>query len=286
MVGSKFIEVNSADFEIKSPGAAEIDIVNKDQIAKIVAGFNPDAVVNFAAYTNVEEAENQKDDKNGICFQINAIGAGNAAEVTRNFGKHLVQISTEYVFDGTKQESPYTEEDKPNPINWYGATKLFGEENVLSIGGKSLIVRISMPYSPFYELKKDIARFFLQELKNNRAIKAVEDQWITPTLVLDIANALRIFIESGATGLYHVSCKDFVTPLRFAENMAEVFNLDRKLVKSLKLDEYNEKKTAKLLKYSWLNPLKFESEFGIQTLHTVSESLQIFKQMVDAGNTN
>lgn len=286
LVGSKFIDLNNSNFEIQSPVVEEIDILNKDQISQVTEKFNPDTIINFAAYTNVEGAQVQNGDKNGICYQINSIGAKNVAQVAKDLNSHLIHISTEYVFDGTKKDSPYIESDKPNPINWYGATKLSGEENVAGVGGKSLIVRISMPYSPYYGFKKDIARFFLEELKNSKEVKAVEDQWITPTLVLDIADALKIFVESNTIGLYHVSCKDSITPLEFAENIAKIFGLEQKLISSVKFDEYNKKKTAKLLKYSWLNPLKFESEFGAQTLHNFPDSLHIFKQMVDADKVN
>ena len=131
LVGSKFIEVNKNYFDIKSPQASEVDIINKDQVKKEVEEFNPDSIINFAAYTNVQEAENQKDDKSGICYLINSIGAKNVAEVASEFNKHSVYISTEYVFDGTKEMNPYVEDDKPSPVNWYGQTKYEGERFVL-----------------------------------------------------------------------------------------------------------------------------------------------------------
>ncbi len=282
LVGSKFIDLNKHNFEITAPNADEVDILNSDQILKAAEKLKPSTIINFAAYTNVEQAQAQNGDQNNICFQINSIGAKNAAQAAKDLNSQLIHISTEYVFDGTKSDGPYIESDKTNPINWYGQTKLFGEENVMKVGGRSLIVRISMPYSAFYEIKKDVARFFLQELKNKKTIKAIEDQFITPTLVDDIASALKIFIEKNTSGLYHVSCKDNTTPLEFAKKIAEIFNLDLSLISPLDLVEYNTTKTAKLLKYSWLNPAKFETEFGNQTLHTVFESLQIFKQTVDA----
>lgn len=281
MVGSKFISLYNQIFEIKAPLAEEVDILNKDSVLQFIKNFNPDSIVNFAAFTNVEGAEEQKGDKSEICFQINAIGAGNVAEAAKDSGKHLIYISTEYVFDGTKEVSPYTEDDKPNPINWYGQTKYFGEQFVLESGCRSTVVRICMPFSPFYELKKDIARFFLGELKTGHEIKAIEDQRVTPTIVSDIAAALKIIIESETCGLYHVSSTDSVTPLEFAKTIAEVFKLEYSLVKSISFDEYNKVKKAKLLKFSWLNPTKFEREFGEGILHTVEEGLVLFKKEID-----
>jgi len=243
-------------------------------------------LINFAAITDVEKSEGESGDKDGICFQVNAIGAKNVADVCQELNKHLIHISTEYVFDGMKSESPYTEEDVPNPKNWYGATKLFGEEFVLESGCKSTIVRISMPYSPFYELKSDVVRFFLTQLKKGNAIKAIEDQRVTPTLVDNIANALKTLIETNSLGLYHVSSKDSVTSLEFAKTIAEVFHPDYSLISPISFEQYNQNKKAKLLQYSWLNPAKFEKEFGDQILHTIEEDLVIFKQLVDSSVHN
>ncbi len=286
LVGSKFIEIYNKTFEMLSPLASEVDILDKERLLKIVSEFNPDSIINFAAYTNVEEAQKQVGDKNGICFQINAVGAKNIAEVCKNLNKYLVHISTEYVFDGTKENAPYVEEDSPNPINWYGDTKYSGEKFVLESGVGGAIVRISMPYSPYYELKKDVARFFLEQLKSGNPIAAIEDQRITPTLVDDIANALNVIVERKVLGLYHVSARDSVTPLEFVKTIAETFNLDYRALSSITFDEYNKTKTAKLLKYSWLNPSKFEKEFGEGILHSVEENLITFKKAVDSRASN
>lgn len=286
LVGSKFTSLYNQAFEIKAPLAEEVDILNKDQVAKFTEDFNPDAIINFAAFTNVEVAEDQKGDKDGICYQINAAGARNVAEVSRDFNKQLVHISTEYVFDGTKQMSPYTEEDKPDPINWYGETKYAAEQLIGESGCPAAVVRISMPFSPFYELKKDIARFFLGELQKGNQIKAIEDQRVTPTLVSDIADALKLIIEAGAAGIYHVSSTDSVTPLEFAKTIAEVFQLDYFLINAISLDEYNKSKKAKMLQFSWLNPTKFERQFGEGILHTVEEGLVLFKKEIDSRKGN
>ncbi len=111
LVGSNFIKKYCQDFEIKSPTATEADILKKAALKKNAEEFSPDVIINFAAFTNVEGAEDQKGDKDGICYLINAIGAKNVAEVCSELDKKLIHISTEYVFDGTKEGSPYTEGD-------------------------------------------------------------------------------------------------------------------------------------------------------------------------------
>lgn len=174
--------------------------------------------------------------------QLNAIGAKNVAQICKALGKHLVQISTEYVFDGTKSDVPYNEEDQPNPINWYGQTKYFGEQFVKESGCNCCLVRISMPYSGYYEQKTDIARFFLNELREKKQIKAVKDQNITPILTDDIACALAATVEKQSFGIYHVASKNYTTPFDFAKLIAQAFNLDTSLIISTSLEEYNQKK--------------------------------------------
>lgn len=286
LVGSKFINSHTQDFEIVAPPSSEVDILNKDQISKAIEQFNPNIVVNFAAFTNVEGAENQRGDRDGICFRINAIGAKRVAEACKDFDKRLIHISTEYVFDGTKAESPYTEEDEPNPINWYGMTKLFGEEYVWESGCRAVMVRISMPFTSFFKEKKDIARFFLEELRAGKSVRAIADQRVTPTIVSDIASALKLVIEADCCGLYHISSTDSVSPLEFVKTIAEIFKLDYSLISSISFDEYNKEKKAKLLKFSWLNPTKFEREFGEGILHTVEEGLVLFKKQIDEQARN
>lgn len=281
-MGSRFISMHGKGFETRAPNATEVDILNKDQVSKIVEDFAPDTIINFAAFTQVEKAEEEQGDRDGICYRINALGAKIVAEACKEFDKKLIHISTEYVFDGTKENAPYTEEDTPNPVNWYGATKLFGENFVLESKCRATVARISMPFSGFYAEKKDVARFFLEELKAGRGVKAIEDQWVTPTYVNDIADGLKTLIDSESSGIYHISSTDSMTPLEFVKTVAELFQLNYSLISGIKLDEYNKNKKAKLLKYSWLNPEKFEEKFGQGILHTIEEGLGLFKKETDS----
>lgn len=280
LVGSRFIELNKDFFQIVSPTVEQIDILDKDKVTAFLEESNCDSVINFAAFTSVEGAEDQKGGKEGVCFKVNVVGARNVAEACKSLDKHLTHISTDYVFDGFKSEGPYTEEDKPNPVNWYGQTKYLGEVAVLEGGGKSVVVRICMPFSAHYEPKKDIARFFLSQLKAGNPITGVEDQRITPTLVDDIANALKVITDAAATGIYHISSTTYTSPLEFAKLIASVFNFDNAKIEPVLLDEYNRNKKAQLLKYSWLSPSKFTNEFSKEILHTIEEAVRLFSQQI------
>lgn len=280
LVGSKFIELNKKDFYINAPGILEIDILSKGDLKKVFADFAPEVVINFAAFTNVEEAEKEKGQKSGLCYQINVGGAKNVAEICKLFNAYLIHISTEYVFDGIKNNA-YNEEDKPNPINWYGQTKYFGEQAVLASNKASCIARISMPFSAKYTLKKDVARFFLEQLKNGIEINAIEDQEITPTLVDDIAKALGQIAKRRSKGIFHVCATTSTTPYKFAKLLAKNFNFNPLLIKPISLQEYNKKKIAKLLRESCLNSNKFNEEFGKNIMRSTEDEIVLFKSQVN-----
>lgn len=280
LVGSRFLELNKNIFEISSPDIEEVDILDTSQISKTIEDFNPAVVINFAAFTNVEGAEDEKDNKEGICYKINVIGARNVADACLKENAHLIHISTEYIFDGEKKDGPYTEEDQPHPINWYGMTKYLAEQAIKESGCQLTIIRICMPISSHYQLKKDVARFFLEQLKNNQPIKAIEDQQISPTLVDDIAAALQIICQKKKEGLYHVASSTQISPLNFAKLIADTFNLDSSLISPISFDEYNSRKKAKLLKNSALSSEEFVKTFGEGILHSVEDNVNIFKKMI------
>ncbi|MDP3973508.1 MAG: NAD(P)-dependent oxidoreductase [Candidatus Daviesbacteria bacterium] len=285
LVGSRLIKLHGQKFDIKSPDMDQVNILKEDQVLEILKDFAPDVVINFAAFTDVQGAEEQKGDKDGLCYKLNVVGAKNVAKACQSYKTHLIHISTDYVFDGVKAVAPYVEEDTPNPHNWYGQTKYEGEEEVIESGCSSIIVRISMPFSSHFDLKQDIARIFLSQLRDGKEIFAITDQKITPVLVDDVANALYALIQKGSEGIYHVVSTTWTTPFDFATLIAKSFNLDQALIKSTTLDEYNREKQVRILRYSWLDPAKFIGEFGDDILHSTEESIEIFKnQQLDRFN--
>ncbi len=282
LVGSRFVELGVARFDIAAPNYEEVDIIKMDDVQRAVEAHQPDVVVNFAAFTNVEAAEEQVNNKEGPCYQINVVGSSNIAQVCQKMDRHMVQISTDYVFNGEK-ETPYTEADEPDPINWYGETKYQAEQAVLESGVTSSICRISMPYRAHFADKKDIGRFFLEQLQLGNEIKAIADQWIKPTYVDDIAHALKSIIEQRLQGVVHVACTTSTTPYEFARTIANKFGLDEGLVKEVSLSEYSQNKKSRMPKYSVLDTLTFEALFpGV--LHNLEESVVNFKQAVDEAD--
>lgn len=280
LVGSKFIDLFRNKYEITAPEIEDLNILNKDQLFEFVKNQSAEIIINYAAFTNVDKAEEEKGDKNGLAYKLNALAAKDLAEICQKLGKHLIHYSTDYIFDGKKDKEPYTEEDLPNPQNWYGETKYLGEKFILESGVKNTIIRISMPYSAKYDLKQDIVRFFLNELQSGRKISAIDDQIITPVFVDDGANALDAIISNQATGIFHTVSSDPTTPFDLALIIADKFGYNKKLVNRVKLEEYNKTRTAKRLQYGWLSVLKFEREFGKGILRNVEQGLDNFRQQI------
>jgi dTDP-4-dehydrorhamnose reductase len=180
LVGSRFIELTKDQFTVDSPSHNDLDLLNSTEIANYLASSDAEAVLNLVAITNVDNCQDEDGDKEGNVYKLNSLVPQVLAQECQKTGKHLIHVSTDYVFDGEKTDAPYTEEDPTNPINWYGKTKCWAEEFVLAVDPNFSIVRPEMPYSAVFEKRKDFARFFLDSLKEGKEIKAIEDQHITP----------------------------------------------------------------------------------------------------------
>jgi dTDP-4-dehydrorhamnose reductase len=202
----------------------QIDMSNPDNIRSLVRTHQPDLIVNATAYTDVDKAESEPE----LAMAINGTGPGILAEEAQRLNGALIHYSTDYVFDGTKGE-PYTEEDKPNPINVYGETKLAGERSVQQVGGAYLIFRTSWVYSlrrPCFVTK------VLKWAREKETLRIVDDQISTPTWARTLAEATAQIIAQGRgmpvdyiqekSGLYHLagggSCSRYEWAKEIIEN--------------------------------------------------------------------
>jgi dTDP-4-dehydrorhamnose reductase len=183
--------------ELEAHGRAELDLRDAGRMREAVRASNADVIVNAAAYTAVDKAESERE----AAFAVNAAAPGVLAEEAKRSGALLVHYSTDYVFDGAKP-APYVEEDEPNPINVYGASKLAGERAIAASGCRYLILRTSWVYGPRG------ANFYLTMLRLARErpeLRVVDDQVGAPTSSLAIARATAQLLRPGAHGLYHLS---------------------------------------------------------------------------------
>ncbi len=282
LVGSRFLEM-AGNYEIVAPPHGDLDLLDLRRLKFSVQESGADVVLNFAAYTNVDEAEKEKDKPEGLVYKLNVLVPEILAQVCSLSNKYFIHISTDYIFDGSKQ-APYIEEDQPNPLNWYGKTKFLGEEAVKKISKNLLIIRTEMPYSSHFEKRSDLARTFLKMLKERKVINGVSDQFITPTFVDTAVNGLIKLIDVRTLGIYNLASTDFTTPYDFAVMIADKFELDKKLVRRVSFEDYNKTRLAKRPQNSYLDVSKFEKEFGKGILKSVSESLDEFKKMIEAVN--
>ena len=208
-----------AGHEIIALGRPELDLAG--DAADIVAAFEaarPDVIVSAAAYTAVDKAESESDE----AFAVNADGPGAVAKAARKLGVPLIHLSTDYVFDGSK-DAPYVEDDLPAPTGVYGASKLAGEEVVLATHANVAILRTAWVYSPF---GGNFVKTMLRLAGDRDEIGVVADQRGNPTSALDIADGvlavaanLRANDDPGLRGIFHMTSSGEASWADFAQEI-------------------------------------------------------------------
>jgi dTDP-4-dehydrorhamnose reductase len=239
LVGSRIVELlkdkyEFVDFSLDSG----VNVLDKENLA---AAFekNKDAVavLHMAAFTDTNAAWLQNGDKTGICYQLNVEGTRNILELAKQYNQYLVYISTDFVFDGDKTTS-YTEDDQPNPIEWYGETKYLGEKVITDSGYDAAIVRITYPYRANFEAKPDIVHKVLAKLQNGEVVKMFSDQICTYTFIDDIAYGLDKIFEQKPNRIYHLVGSSSHSPYEMSKLVAKTFGFDEKLVEPSSLEEF------------------------------------------------
>lgn len=195
----------------------ELDITKIDDIKKSIDRYMPSHIINCAAYTNVEQAESDSE----TAFLINQHGVSNLAKICEANKIPLIHISTDYVFDG-KKNTPYTEDDKPNPINTYGKSKLAGEYAMLDALNIGVIIRTSWLYSTS---ESNFVAKVLYMLKNNKELNIVYDQIGSPTFSDDLAKSISIILDKwnfNGIELFHYSNEGVASWYDFACSIAKL----------------------------------------------------------------
>jgi dTDP-4-dehydrorhamnose reductase len=217
---SRELQKSLADLgELHVLGRDQLDLGQPEAIRDHVRAIRPDVIINAAAHTAVDQAENEPE----LAFVINATAPGIFAEEADRLGAPLIHYSTDYVFDG-KKNSAYTEQDVPNPLGVYGRSKLAGEQAIAAAGGKHLILRTSWVYS----LHGRNFLLTMQRLLQERAeLRIVSDQIGAPTWAGTIAHSTRLLIErwrdgqAGAWGTYHLTASGETSWFGFAQAIGE-----------------------------------------------------------------
>jgi len=185
-----------------------IDITSLESTERVLMAVRPSVVVNCAAYTDVDGCESNME----TAMQVNGEGVAHLAMATRTIGARLVQVSTDYVFDGSKG-TPYQEDDAPHPLNVYGESKLAGEMNAV-FNPDHLIVRTQWLYGLH---GKNFVETMLRLGSERDELSVVDDQIGSPTWTVDLARAILALIETGCQGVYHVANEGYCSWNEFAQ---------------------------------------------------------------------
>lgn len=232
------IEVYSSDIQDTSISGnfVKLDISGRAQVGEVFDGIKPDVVVHAATLTDVDKCELNKE----LAWKINVDGTINIAKAAKRLGAFLVYISTDYVFSGEK--GYYVESDSPDPVNYYGLTKLEAETVVMSMMPESdfFIGRPSVMYGSTPAAGKvNFALWVIESLRKGERIKIVTDQWNTPTLNTNLADMTLEVVERRLSGLYHTCGATRVSRFEFAEKIADCFGLDKSLIDKVSASQFS-----------------------------------------------
>ncbi len=242
------------EFEFIFLSKEDLPIHQSDIVQKIFAAHKPQFCINCAAYTAVDRAETEKDH----AFLINGKSTGILAEACNIFQVKLIHISTDYVFDGSSVQ-PYKEDDKVNPVNTYGASKLKGEELAIDKNEQSIIIRTSWVYSEF---GNNFVKTMIRLMKEKENLGIVNDQWGSPTYAADLAKAIIDIIKSNIwkPGIYHYSNEGIISWYEFAKSINELISSNCKIY-SISTAEFPT--AAKRPEYSGFNKEKIRVDFKL-----------------------
>ena len=211
MLGSDLVPaMSAAGHEVFARSRADLDVTDPAGVLRAVRELGPDVLVNCAAFTKVDDCETD-----ARAFAVNAAAVGHLADACGAFGAQLVQISTDFVFDGEKG-SPYTEDDAPRPLSAYGASKRAGEEEALRLPG-SLVVRASWLFGR--SGWNFIEAILKQAEAGKKRLAVVTDQTGRPTSTTDLSEAIAALLEAGASGVYHFANRGDVSWNEFAREI-------------------------------------------------------------------
>lgn len=246
------------------------DITNFNELNHLLRTIQPDFIVNTAAMTNVDTCEEQKE----ACLQINVEAVENLTKICSEIHAHLIHISTDFIFDGVK--GYYKETDLPNPISFYGNSKLKSEEIVVSAGISYSILRTILVYGKVNNLARNNIVLWVKEmLEKKNKITIVNDQFRMPTYVEDLALACKLSIDQNAKGIFNISSNHLLSIFEIALQIAEVFGLQKEFIVPISTEILNQK--APRPPKTGFNLSKTNRELGLHT-QSFKEDLKRFKE--------
>ncbi len=274
--GHKLILLSSRINKLKQYEGYDYHRVNSlsfKDIKTLCYDMKPDIIINTAGFTDVDKCE----DDRKTAWDLNVTLVEYLASISRVIDSHLITFSSDYVFDGNR--GPYIEEDRPNPINFYGKTKHAMENACLSNLNKITVVRTNSIYGYSSTGKVDFIRWVLYKLEQGYGVNIVTSQYCNPTYVEDIAVAVNKIITKKRTGVYHIGGTDWLNRYDIALKTARVFGYDETLIKPVAVAELNQ--TAKRPVKGGLVTLKAETDLGIKLTSLESGLMALRHQLRD-----
>lgn len=253
----------------------QIDYANSKMLKEIFFEVRPDFIINTAAMTNVDGCEENRKES----WFSNVTFVEQLARLSLIVESHLIHFSTDYVFDGAK--GPYTEQDQPNPICYYGKSKLAGENAVLKSHANNTVIRTNVVYGLTTNDQSDFVQWVIKCHEANKTMNIVNDQLSNPTLTDDLALSVKRIIEKKRYGLYHIGGNSYCNRYEFALEIANIFHLDESLISPIQTHSLNQK--AKRPLRGGLINLKAHTDLGIQ-YSTIQEGLVRLRHQMHAIN--
>lgn len=213
-----------------------VDITDRAAVDTYVRDTDASWIFHFAAVTDVDGAQNEaQKGRESVAWKVNVEATRYLVDACAEHHKSMVYISTDFVFDGTKDM--YTEEDTPNPVGWYGKTKYEGEKLVMTLP-QWIVARIAFPYGPAPQPKPDFVHKIRDRLAAGQSVQSPSDQTITPTYIDDIAHALDQLITQDESGIFHIVGDTPLTPHDAAVTIAETFGYESGVISRTTFDAY------------------------------------------------
>jgi dTDP-4-dehydrorhamnose reductase len=276
-LGTKLVKILSSYYKVVATdlnkgGLLDCDITNKEQLRMVIKQEKPDVILHAAALPDVDFCETNKD----LAYKVNVNGTKNVADVCVENKIKLIFISTDYVFDGKKGN--YKEDDERGAVNYYGHTKELAEDYILSIVKNFILLRVSVLYGyNGNSTERSFVNWTYNKLKENKMIVAIKDHVGTPTLVDDIANAVKRVVDLDVNGIFHVAGRERISKYDLALKVASAFGFNEHLVESVFSKDF--KQTAERPKDSSLDTTKIK-QLDIK-MSDVRGGIEIMKKQME-----
>lgn len=247
-----------------------IDITEKEELDKKLEQIQPDYIINTAAMTQVDDCETNKQ----ACDILNVDVVKWMTRFASKSKTHIIHLSTDFIFDGKK--GYYKETDKPNPLSYYGLSKLKSEQVLKDSKINFTILRTILVYGKVFDMSRSNIVLWVKEmLEKNKEITIVDDQYRMPTYVEDLAMACKIAMDKKALGIYHISSNTLLSVYEIAQQIAETFDLNKNLIKPISTSTLNQ--TAPRPAKTGFDLSKTNNELRFYP-KSFKEDLQIFKE--------